>query len=178
MTFIPDQKPLECHTRIVPNVNGSGVFNEKFTFEINNDDIYKRLCLSVYDYDMTESQMNFQGCLSFGIRNTLRKQKVLRKKKLLFYCNSLVSLKIRGWFYLLQEDIGELRHKQVSNYDEKQVTKINRDIANLEEHQVLSNIHLKQKKDSLRKFSLKINILTNNQCIKRYIFAIFISASI
>lgn len=44
--------------------------------------------------------------------------------------------KIRGWFYLLPEDIGELRHKQVQNHDEKQVTKINRDIADLEEYQV------------------------------------------
>jgi hypothetical protein len=51
----------------------------------------------------------------------------------------LFLLKIRGWFYLLQEDIGELRHKQVPNQNEKQVTKINRDIANLEEYQVGDN---------------------------------------
>ena len=45
-------------------------------------------------------------------------------------------VQIRGWFYLLPEDIGELRHKQLPNSDEKQVTKINRDVADLEEHQV------------------------------------------
>ncbi|CAF1083656.1 unnamed protein product [Rotaria sordida] len=119
MTLIPDRKPLECHTRFVPNINGSGIFNEKFTFEINNDDIHKRLCFSIYNYQQEINQINFQGCLSFGIKNTLKKQK------------------IRGWFYLLPEDIGELRHKQVSNHDEKQVTKINRDIADLEEHQFI-----------------------------------------
>jgi hypothetical protein len=76
MTLIPDQIPLECHTRTVPNINGMGIFNEKFTFEINDDDLHKRLCFSVYNYDQEKYQMNFQGCLSFGIRNTLKKQKV------------------------------------------------------------------------------------------------------
>jgi len=76
ITFIPDRKPLECHTRAVPNQNGSGIFNEKFTFEINDDDINKRLCFSIYDYNQESNQMNFRGCLSFGIRNTLKKQKV------------------------------------------------------------------------------------------------------
>ncbi len=77
MTFIPDRKPLECYTRAVPNQNGLGIFNEKFTFEINDDDIYKRLCFSIYDYEQEMHRMNFQGCLSFGIRNTLKKQKVI-----------------------------------------------------------------------------------------------------
>ncbi|CAF3772413.1 unnamed protein product [Rotaria magnacalcarata] len=126
MTLIPDRKPLECHTRAVSNISGSGIFNEKFTFEINNDDINKRLCFSVYNYEQGKNQFHFQGCLSFGIRNTLKKQK------------------IRGWFYLLQEDIGELRHKQVSNHDEKRVTKINRDIVDLEEHQVCIDHNWKQ----------------------------------
>ena len=36
----------------------------------------------------------------------------------------------------MPEDIGEFRHKQVTNQDERFVTKINRDIADLEEHQV------------------------------------------
>ncbi len=76
ITFIPDQKPLECHTRAVPNLHGTGIFNEKFTFEINDDDIHKRLCFSIYDYNHQTNEMNFQGCLSFGIRNTLKKQKV------------------------------------------------------------------------------------------------------
>lgn len=76
MTLIPDQKPLECHTRVVPNRNGTGIFNEKFTFEINNDDFNKRLCFSVYNYEPEKNQLNFQGCLSFGIRNTIKKQKV------------------------------------------------------------------------------------------------------
>ena len=76
IAFIPDIKPLECHTRAVPNMHGTGIFNEKFTFEINDDDIEKRLCLSIYTYSPSTDQMNIQGCLSFGIRNTLRKQKV------------------------------------------------------------------------------------------------------
>lgn len=81
IAFIPDIKPLECHTRAVPNMHGTGIFNEKFTFEINDDDIEKRLCLSIYTYSPSTDQMNIQGCLSFGIRNTLRKQKVWPLKK-------------------------------------------------------------------------------------------------
>lgn len=81
IAFIPDVKPLECHTRAVPNIRGTGIFNEKFTFEINDDDIEKRLCLSIYTYCQRTNEMNFQGCLSFGIRNTLRKQKVLIFKR-------------------------------------------------------------------------------------------------
>ncbi|CAF1177108.1 unnamed protein product [Rotaria magnacalcarata] len=117
MTLIPDRKPLECNTRAVPNLNGSAIFNEKFTFEINNDDLHKRLCFSIYNYQQEKNDMQLQGCLSFGIKNTLKKQR------------------IRGWFYILQEDIGELRHKQVPDHGEKHVTAINRDIADLEEHQ-------------------------------------------
>ncbi|CAF1293163.1 unnamed protein product [Adineta steineri] len=119
ITFIPDRHPLECHTRTIPYTNGRGIFNEKFTFEINDDDIHKRLCFSIYNYKQETNQMILQGCLSFGIRNTLKKQN------------------IHGWFYLLQEDIGELRHKQVLNQLDKQVTKINRDIADLEEYRFL-----------------------------------------
>jgi len=117
MTLIPDRKPLECNTRVVPNVNGSAIFNEKFTFEINNDDLHKRLCFSIYNYQQEKNDMQLQGCLSFGIKNTLKKQR------------------IRGWFYILQEDVGELRHKQLPDHGEKHVTVINRDIADLEEHQ-------------------------------------------
>lgn len=117
MTLIPDRKPLECNTRAVPNVNGSAMFNEKFTFEINTDDLHKRLCFSIYNYQQDKNETQLQGCLSFGIRNTLKKQR------------------IRGWFYILQEDVGELRHKQVPDHGEKQVTAINRDIADLEERQ-------------------------------------------
>jgi len=117
MTLIPDRKPLECNTRAVPNVNGSAIFNEKFTFEINNDDLHKRLCFSIYNYQQEKNDMQLQGCLSFGIKNTLKKQR------------------IRGWFYILQEDVGELRHKQLPDHGEKHVTAINRDIADLEEHQ-------------------------------------------
>lgn len=117
MTLIPDRKPLECNTRAVPNLNGSAIFNEKFTFEINNDDLHKRLCFSIYNYHQDKNETQLQGCLSFGIKNTLKKQR------------------IRGWFYILQEDIGELRHKQVPDHGEKHVTAINRDIADLEEHQ-------------------------------------------
>lgn len=73
MTIIPDRKPLECNTRAVPNVNGSAIFNEKFTFEINNDDLHKRLCFSVYNYHPEKNETQIQGCLSFGIRNTLKK---------------------------------------------------------------------------------------------------------
>jgi hypothetical protein len=80
ITFIPDQKPLECHTRAVSNLHGIGIFNEKFTFEINDDDIHKRLCVSIYDYNQQTNEMNFHGCLSFGIRNTLKKQKVSFRK--------------------------------------------------------------------------------------------------
>ena len=76
MTLIPDRKPLECNTRAVPNINGSAVFNEKFTFEINNDDLHKRLCFSIYNYQQEKNDMQLQGCLSFGIKNTLKKQRV------------------------------------------------------------------------------------------------------
>lgn len=76
MTLIPDRKPLECNTRAVPNVNSSAIFNEKFTFEINTDDLHKRLCFSIYNYQQEKNDMQLQGCLSFGIKNTLKKQRV------------------------------------------------------------------------------------------------------
>jgi hypothetical protein len=81
MTLIPDRKPLECNTRAVPNLNGSGIFNEQFTFEINNDDLHKRLCFSVYNYQQEKNDMQLQGCLSFGIKNTLKKKQVKNERK-------------------------------------------------------------------------------------------------
>ncbi len=135
MTLIPDRKPLECNTRAVPNVNGSAMFNEKFTFEINNDDLHKRLCFSIYNYQQEKNDMQLQGCLSFGIKNTLKKQRVRKTlKKISNYTKILIQ--IRGWFYILQEDVGELRHKQAPDHGVKHVTVINRDVADLEEHQV------------------------------------------
>ncbi len=137
MTLIPDRKPLECNTRAVPNLNGSGIFNEQFTFEINNDDLHKRLCFSVYNYQQEKNDMQLQGCLSFGIKNTLKKKQVKNERKKNEF--GKLNFQIRGWFYILQEDVGELRHKQVAAHGEKKhVTVINRDIADLEEHQVCS----------------------------------------
>jgi hypothetical protein len=81
MTLIPDRKPLECNTRAVPNLNGSGIFNEQFTFEINNDDLHKRLCFSIYNYQQEKNDMQLQGCLSFGIKNTLKKKQVKNERK-------------------------------------------------------------------------------------------------
>ena len=83
--------------------------------EINDEDTSKRLCFSVYEYE--RNQMRLQGCLSFGIRNTIAKQRV-RSVQLTDKRDSNVRLlKIAGWFELLPEDIGEFRHKQVRHAD-------------------------------------------------------------
>ena len=87
MTLIPDRKPLECSTRAVPNLNGSAIFNEKFTFEINNDDLHKRLCFSIHNYQQEKNDMQLQGCLSFGIKNTLKKQRV-KENLICIHCNN------------------------------------------------------------------------------------------
>jgi hypothetical protein len=93
MTLIPDRKPLECNTRAVPNINSSAIFNEKFTFEINNDDLHKRLCFSIYNYQQEKNDMQLQGCLSFGIKNTLKKQRVKPSEELNFMKNKFSSIR-------------------------------------------------------------------------------------
>ena len=74
LTLIPDRYPLECRTRFVSNRHGSILFNEQFTFEINDDDRNKRLCFSLYQSE--DNELHFHGCLSFGIDNTIKKQRV------------------------------------------------------------------------------------------------------
>jgi hypothetical protein len=101
MTLIPDRKPLECNTRAVPNLNSSAIFNEKFTFEINNDDLHKRLCFSIYNYQQEKNDMQLQGCLSFGIKNTLKKQRVkYEEKKNKFYFYKRKFLFLDSWLVL------------------------------------------------------------------------------
>ncbi|CAF1018249.1 unnamed protein product, partial [Didymodactylos carnosus] len=118
ITIIPDEKPLECNTRVIPNLNNNPTFNEKFSFELTDDDSKKRICLSVYEYNENDSATQLHGCLSFGIKNLLKKQKV------------------RGWFYLLQDDVGIFRHRKVIEHVEKHVSTINRDVLNMEELQI------------------------------------------
>ncbi|CAF1164205.1 unnamed protein product [Didymodactylos carnosus] len=119
ITIIPDEKPLECNTRVVPNLNNNPTFNEKFSFELTGDDSKKRVCLSVYEYNENNSDIQLHGCLSFGIKNLIKKRKV------------------HGWFYLLQDDVGIFRHRKVIEHIEKHISAINRDVMKMEEHQII-----------------------------------------
>ena len=78
--LIPDHEPLECQTRQIIAQNGIALFNEQFTFEINDEDRQKRLCFALYE-QRKKSASICHGCFSFGIRNLMEKKRVRVTKK-------------------------------------------------------------------------------------------------
>ncbi|KAJ8300366.1 hypothetical protein KUTeg_021885 [Tegillarca granosa] len=97
MSLIPDDsKKSRCRTEPVMDSNNP-LYDEKFSFELLEEDCNKRLLISVWHRDQTNSGSEFLGCMSFGIRHLLNPKK-----------------EVSGWYYLLTEDIGRKKHLQVS----------------------------------------------------------------
>ncbi|VDH97352.1 regulator of G-protein signalling 3 [Mytilus galloprovincialis] len=98
MSLIPDDsKRCRCKTDVRGETNNP-LYDEKFSFELLEEDYHKRLYISVWNKDQSSSMCEFLGCMSFGVRHLLNPNK-----------------DITGWYYLLTEEIGRKKHLQVSS---------------------------------------------------------------
>ena len=87
---------MACNTSIHHN-SQNPVYNEHFTYElIEEEDSNKRLLVSVWNYEKATQEGILLGCMSFGILNLLDKKN-----------------KVKGWYYILGENLGERKHMEV-----------------------------------------------------------------
>ncbi|XP_064616351.1 uncharacterized protein LOC135480446 [Liolophura sinensis] len=107
MSLLPDEsKRTRCKTQVVYDSNNP-LYDEKFSFELLEEDHNKRLLISVWHRDQTSSLSEFLGCMSFGVRHLLNPKK-----------------ETTGWYYLLTEEIGRKKHLQVSKKKQQQQLKV------------------------------------------------------
>ncbi|KTF96058.1 hypothetical protein cypCar_00032143, partial [Cyprinus carpio] len=76
----------------------SPVFNETFMLDVDDDDQKKRLLLTVWNRSRTSRRSDFLGCMSFGVHSLITSSK-----------------EIRGWYYLLGEELGRSKHLKVAS---------------------------------------------------------------
>ncbi|KAK3593735.1 hypothetical protein CHS0354_013632 [Potamilus streckersoni] len=127
LTLIPDNgKQSKCKTEVIHDSNNP-LYDEKFSFELTEEDLNKRLLISTWHYDQSSSSNQFLGCMSFGVRHLKNPKK-----------------DSSGWYYLLTEDIGKRKHLQVSSRQKPQlklrsqtnIPSINKDVWGLESLQI------------------------------------------
>ena len=91
---------LSFHTSVVYQSHNP-VYREKFTYELLQEDYRKRILISVWNFEEVSKEGVFVGCMSFGIENIVAR-------------NHTVS----GWYYLLEENIGEHKHMFVKECED------------------------------------------------------------
>nr|XP_022327199.1 uncharacterized protein LOC111126682 isoform X2 [Crassostrea virginica] len=122
MSLVPDEtRKSRCRTEVVKGSNNP-LFDEKFSFELLEEDNSKRLLISVWNKEAGNSE--FLGCTSFGIRHLINPRK-----------------DTDGWYYLLTEEVGRKKHLKVSSKNQpklqvrnqrENVPPINKDVWGLE----------------------------------------------
>ncbi|KAL3877846.1 hypothetical protein ACJMK2_035490 [Sinanodonta woodiana] len=105
--IMDETKTCRCSTEIISN-SSNPVYDEKFSFELTDEDLHKRVMISIWHQDSVTRSNEFLGCTSFGIAR-------LRK--------TLTGVK--GWHYLLNETVGRKKHLQI-NKRERLLASINR----------------------------------------------------
>ncbi|ELU07403.1 hypothetical protein CAPTEDRAFT_223263 [Capitella teleta] len=97
VSLMPDElRRTKCKTAVVYSTNNPH-YDEKFSFELLDEDMNKRLLISVWHRDSHHNQCEFLGCMSFGLLAIQSQRK-----------------SVQGWYYLLSGEIGKRKHLQVS----------------------------------------------------------------
>ncbi|TRY99072.1 hypothetical protein DNTS_021175 [Danionella cerebrum] len=76
----------------------SPVFNEAFMLDVDENYQKKRLLVTVWNRDRSSRRSDFLGCMSFGVHSLITSAK-----------------EIRGWYYLLGEELGRSKHLKVAS---------------------------------------------------------------
>ncbi|KAF5904807.1 regulator of G-protein signaling 3-like isoform X1, partial [Clarias magur] len=102
ITIAPDVDHRRQKTRTVINCKNP-VFNETFVIDVGEDKQPKRLLVTAWNRSRTSRWSEFLGCMSFGIHSLITSAK-----------------EIRGWYYLLGEELGKSKHLRVATRRVKQ----------------------------------------------------------
>ncbi|XP_026795916.3 regulator of G-protein signaling 3 isoform X1 [Pangasianodon hypophthalmus] len=106
ITLVPDvDHSSRQKTRTVINCK-SPVFNESFVIDVGEDKQLKRLLVTAWNRSRTSRRSEFLGCMSFGVHSLITSAK-----------------EIRGWYYLLGEELGRNKHLRVATRRAKQSDK-------------------------------------------------------
>ncbi|XP_060553687.1 uncharacterized protein LOC132714782 isoform X2 [Ruditapes philippinarum] len=116
--------PTRCRTAIVTDSTRPS-YNEKFSFEVGDDDVHRRLLLTVYHRDSSGNHESL-GCTSFGIRHLQQGNR-----------------EVNGWYHLLTDSVGHKKHLRVTAKDRpsvpvmqsrepRQIPAVNRDVPDLD----------------------------------------------
>ncbi|KAK2143565.1 hypothetical protein LSH36_831g00019 [Paralvinella palmiformis] len=121
VSLVPDPiQRTHCKTEVIHESN-SPLYDEKFSFELLDEDTPKRLLISVWNRDNQRSRCEFLGCMSFGVHHILTKQKT-----------------VQGWYYLMNSELGQKKHLQVTNKKHlsekgsKNIPSVNQDVLWME----------------------------------------------
>jgi len=123
LSLLPDEtKRTRCKTEIIHETNNP-VYDEKFSFEMLDEDRNKRLFLSVWHRDKARHQCEFLGCMSFGMGHIEKKP-------------------VTGWYYLLTGDVGHKKHLAVKEnkqglMDRNNIPTVNQDCMWMEPHMLI-----------------------------------------
>ncbi|XP_036454495.1 regulator of G-protein signaling 3-like isoform X2 [Colossoma macropomum] len=79
------------------------VFNETFAISVSEDEHQKRLLVTAWNRNRTSRRSDFLGCMSFGVHSLITSAK-----------------EIKGWYYLLGEELGRSKHLRVASRRIKQ----------------------------------------------------------
>ncbi|XP_061165285.1 uncharacterized protein LOC133174226 [Saccostrea echinata] len=122
MSLVPDDtRKSRCRTDVV-NGSNNPLFDEKFSFELFEEDNNKRLLISLWNKEANNNE--FLGCTSFGIRHLINGRK-----------------DTDGWYYLLTEEVGRKKHLKVSSKNQpklqvrsqrENVPPVNKDVWGME----------------------------------------------
>ncbi|KAK2159217.1 hypothetical protein LSH36_156g07002 [Paralvinella palmiformis] len=85
-----------CCTDVITD-NNHPMFEEKFSFELLEDDYKKRVLISILNRTSEGSESEFLGGMSFGVWHIYTHKRT-----------------IDGWYYLLHRDIARRKHVQVT----------------------------------------------------------------
>ena len=97
-------KPSRRKLRKTATVYGSSSpsFDKEFSYDLKKKDYAKRLIVTVYRQESNSKTNKLIGCTSYSIQNILKMRTL-----------------VDGWYYLLSENLGEVKHMQVTG-DEHQ----------------------------------------------------------
>ncbi|KAI4892642.1 hypothetical protein NFI96_021631 [Prochilodus magdalenae] len=85
------------------------VFNETFAISVGEDEHQKRLLVTAWNRNRTSRRSDFLGCMSFGVHSLITSEKLT-----VCFLNTLWQ-EIKGWYYLLGEELGRSKHLRVAS---------------------------------------------------------------
>ncbi|XP_059895067.1 regulator of G-protein signaling 3-like [Gadus macrocephalus] len=94
--LVPDSGPgNRLKTNMVHSCKNP-IFLQTFSFVVSDNELQKRLLVTMWDSDLHTRTSQLLGCMSFGVRSIMAQDK-----------------EVKGWYFLLSEGLGRSKHLEV-----------------------------------------------------------------